>query len=84
MLQDLSGTIGNDASKVAAKIQKPIKIYQTNALQSDSTTATMAMADSGAQVGIGGRHVLCYLIGPIEYLDKVMPVLAGFDNARSK
>jgi hypothetical protein len=82
-LKALSDTINNDASKVAPTLLKAIKIYQTNKLQSDSATATMAMADSGAQVGIGGKHVLRYLIGPIEYLDKVMPVLAGFDNARS-
>jgi hypothetical protein len=42
-----------------------------------------ALSDSGAQIALGTRAILRYLVSEIMFLDKAMPIVAGFDNAQS-
>ena len=79
VLQGLADSVNPTEQAVA--LQKVVRILQMNMVPTGGSMA--ALSDSGAQIALGTRAILRYLVSEIMYLDKAMPIVAGFDNAQS-
>ena len=79
VLQGLADSVNPNEQAVA--LQKVVRILQTNMIPTGGSMA--ALSDSGAQIALGTKAILRYLVSEIMFLDKAMPIVAGFDNAQS-
>jgi hypothetical protein len=72
VLQGLADSANPNEQAVA--LQKVVRILQTNMIPTGGSMA--ALSDSGAQIALGTRAILRYLVSEIMFLDKAMPIVA--------